>query len=431
MDKYNELREYLNTNGLDYENINFDKSILNRTTNKIKCIVIDDSLNKFYKDSVECIVFVSLNDKRQGTLPRVLNEKNEYSIYNINKIIKNIKSDSKLISDVYTGNKKKMLFECNCGNLFEKRWNNFYSENQRRCKECSDKMKVDGYNNSKISKNGSFKEYLIQLYGEDWINVYDFDKNKINPNDVQKNSYEVIWVKCLEHKDHPSFQVQCCYFEQQYKCLYCNSFGHNYPNLAKYFSKKNEDNIYEINRCSGKKYWFECPNGKHLDSYKAINDVIRRGCICSQCSFEKRSGENCPSWRGGVSSLRLYFRSKINNWKRKVIKEGEYTCDITGEFGDFEVHHLTSFNDIFLEFVEKYDIEIKTEISEYEREYLNYLGDMFGYYHDKIAQGVILRKDLHILFHNIYGRNKGDNTPEQYYEFKKDFKNGKYNDLIK
>lgn len=47
---------------------------------------------------------------------------------------------------------------------------------------------------------------------------------------------------------------------------------------------------------------------------------------------------------------------------------------------------------------------------------------------DRYPLGVCLRPDVHRLFHKIYG--KKNNTPEQFYEFREDFKKGKYNKLL-
>lgn len=42
--------------------------------------------------------------------------------------------------------------------------------------------------------------------------------------------------------------------------------------------------------------------------------------------------------------------------------------------------------------------------------------------------GVCVRKDIHELYHSLYG--KGNNTPEQWNIFVKSLKDGKYNDKI-
>jgi len=50
--------------------------------------------------------------------------------------------------------------------------------------------------------------------------------------------------------------------------------------------------------------------------------------------------------------------------------------------------------------------------------------EIFQEVHSKYPLGVCVRKDIHVLFHRIYG--SGGNTPEQWESFVKDYKQGKY-----
>ncbi|MEG0268570.1 MAG: hypothetical protein RR439_07445 [Carnobacterium sp.] len=45
-------------------------------------------------------------------------------------------SDSKLITTEYHGFSQKLLFECACGNTFEKTFTKFKNKNQRKCEVC-------------------------------------------------------------------------------------------------------------------------------------------------------------------------------------------------------------------------------------------------------------------------------------------------------
>lgn len=45
-------------------------------------------------------------------------------------------SDSKLLSTEYHGFSQKLLFECACGNQFEKTFTKFKNKHQRKCDVC-------------------------------------------------------------------------------------------------------------------------------------------------------------------------------------------------------------------------------------------------------------------------------------------------------
>ena len=73
---------------------------------------------------------------------------------------------------------------------------------------------------------------------------------------------------------------------------------------------------------------------------------------------------------------------------------------------------------------------LKSEFpSDYTKEELREIINIFLSINEQYPLGVCIREDIHILFHNIYGR--GNNSEEQWNKFVEDFKNGLYNDKIK
>jgi len=113
------------------------------------------------------------------------------------------------------------------------------------------------------------------------------------------------------------------------------------------------------------------------------------------------------------------------DWKRLSMITCNYQCVLTGS-KNFEVHHLYSFNKILEEafkLIEK-EIELVSDItSDYTKEQLDRMIVIFKEVHSKYPLGNCVRKDLHDLFHKIYGA--GGNTPEQWNRFVEDYKNGK------
>ena len=124
-------------------------------------------------------------------------------------------------------------------------------------------------------------------------------------------------------------------------------------------------------------------------------------------------------------NLSKMFRGQIMDWKRLSMITCNYQCVLTGS-KNFEVHHLYSFNKILEEafkLIEK-EIELVSDItSDYTKEQLDRMIVIFKEVHSKYPLGNCVRKDLHDLFHKIYGA--GGNTPEQWNRFVEDYKNGK------
>lgn len=148
---------------------------------------------------------------------------------------------------------------------------------------------------------------------------------------------------------------------------------------------------------------------------------------CKFCMIENNSRENHYNWHGGVSALTNHLRDKINDWKRDSMKACNYKCIITGKRMDV-VHHLYGFNYILHECLDILGLDLYSNISKYTEKELEIIENKCDELHKKYGLGVCLTKETHDLFHSLYGR--GNNTLEQFKEFKKRYNDGEFNSLI-
>ena len=122
------------------------------------------------------------------------------------------------------------------------------------------------------------------------------------------------------------------------------------------------------------------------------------------------------------SDISKYLRGQLQEWKNKSMKNCNYQCVLTGS-KSFHIHHIFSFNQIVSDFFNHSSYQIK-DFSEYTQEELNNITAEFIVEHNKHPLGVCIRKDIHDMFHSVYGRY--NNTQEQWNKFVQDYKNGLY-----
>lgn len=125
-------------------------------------------------------------------------------------------------------------------------------------------------------------------------------------------------------------------------------------------------------------------------------------------------------------NITKYIRGNIQKWKNDSMQKCNYVCVLTGS-KDFEIHHLYPVNKIINDIFQKYNFTIK-EFNNYSDKELQQILNAFILEQDKYPLGECIRKDLHHLFHFLYGQYKP--TISQWLQFKQDFKNGLYNNLI-
>lgn len=63
---------------------------------------------------------------------------------------------------------------------------------------------------------------------------------------------------------------------------------------------------------------------------------------------EKNSRQNHPQWKGGITDMKQAIRNnaKYMDWKNKVLKRDNYTCQICGNKNNLQVHHIFSIKEL-------------------------------------------------------------------------------------
>ena len=135
-------------------------------------------------------------------------------------------------------------------------------------------------------------------------------------------------------------------------------------------------------------------------------------------------------YKGGITPISIYLRSLNSQWYEDCKQKANYTCQLTGKHGcKINTHHLKSFNTIVIEAHDLHNIKIKDQVKDYTQEELKLLEEYVGSWHKDNGNAVVLSEDVHELFHSLYGF--GENTPEQYIEFKERYLAGEFKEILK
>jgi hypothetical protein len=166
---------------------------------------------------------------------------------------------------------------------------------------------------------------------------------------------------------------------------------------------------------------YECNRG-HVETRSLHNIINSKGCIACTNSHVSiiQKGELGNNWKGGLSKIRRYLRRRMDEWKKESANQCNYLCVI--EKTNFDtIHHLYGFNLLLQKAFECTNIPIKPNVGDYKKDELDKLVDKISELHNNLL-GVCLTTKSHRFFHKLYGQ--GNNTPEQFYEFKQRIESG-------
>lgn len=146
---------------------------------------------------------------------------------------------------------------------------------------------------------------------------------------------------------------------------------------------------------------------------------------------ENRKGSKCATWKGGLTPLHPYFRSILYEWKMDSLKEYDYKCALTKENNnDLEIHHVNeNFSSIILETLNILHLPIYNDMTQYTDKEIELINKTFLELNYKYGLGIPLKKEIHQLYHMIYG--KENNNKNEFEEFKQRYYNGEFDDKLK
>lgn len=164
---------------------------------------------------------------------------------------------------------------------------------------------------------------------------------------------------------------------------------------------KNQDVINEGRSITGKKVSIALSGVCFSDEHKKSLSISKINYFKTHKSWLR--GDKSPFWKGGISSISNYLRTKISDWKRISMEYCHFTCVVCNDVFH-NVHHVIPFNKILNDVFKNTGIDIRQDISDYSEEEIKILQCELIRLHDKYGYGACINERIHTLFHNEYGR---------------------------
>lgn len=102
-------------------------------------------------------------------------------------------------------------------------------------------------------------------------------------------------------------------------------------------------------------------------------------------------------------TLSKYLRGQNQQWKNDSMKSSNYECVLTG-VKDFEIHHLYGVSNIINDIFKEFPQYANKSFSDYSEKDLSFILSHFLKIQSQYPLGVCVQKDLHTLFHSMYGQ---------------------------
>jgi hypothetical protein len=322
--------------------------------------------------------------------------------------------DCKLKSTIYVKCKGKLDFECSNNHIFSMSFDNF--KRGKICCHCDNILRsvnqrtpIDDIYSLVIKKNFEFIEWVKEYQNNTSKMRLKCQSNHIfitTPIDLKNNKY--VCSECAGNNKKDGNIVYQAFINKDLTPLFTPDEYINQKQKLPFTCKIHPFEVQTVTWTCVKK-----------------NDVTN----CKYCAIDKKTRENSCKWRGGITSLTIYLRGLLNDWKIDSFKHNNYRCVLTNiNSNKLAVHHLYGFKQILVDTLKRLSLPIKDNIGKYtELELKNIVEEFLNFHNENI--GIVVIKPLHTLFHKLY--SYGDNTPEQFKEFKIRLKLGEFDDFLK
>lgn len=244
------------------------------------------------------------------------------------------------------------------------------------------------------------------------------------------NAHERLPYICLVHSDRIRY-IRLNDVQQGKGCQACGSERagktkrKSIEEVLQCFIDRNYTPLFNNYTNNKQKLKYICNVHQEAGPQEIVLNSLLSGRGCFHCGNEKKSGPNAYNWKNGVSCVNAVLRSEIRTWQAESYAVHRYCCDISKSKRDLVIHHLRrSFHDIRDEALIDLGFELKRSNfkTHFTAQDYDKLRCKFIKLHYEYGLGIPLSRELHALFHRMYGNR--NNTPEQYFEFKSDFQKG-------
>ena len=284
----------------------------------------------------------------------------------------------KMPCHVSFSNGKKFWFDCDkCGHEFESSLNNIAKG--KWCPYCANKKLCNNIS-CKDCFEKTFASFDGTVGGKKKVDCWS-DRNPLKPYEVCKSSSKMFWFDCdncghdfesaLNHitRDNGTWCPYCANkklcnnisckdcFEKCFACV--NSLTPSGTKILDCWSDRNHLKPYEVCKCSGKKFWFDCDNCGH--NFETALHHITKGVWCPYCAnhCKKLCSEDILCYHcynnsfASVNSLTPSGNLKTDCWSdrndlnprevcKSINKKFWFDCDRCCHEFDSVLHHITN-----------------------------------------------------------------------------------------
>ena len=398
------------------------------------------------KSKTVIVKWSGMNRKHYESLGFVFTKRGDEFEVNIEDVTKGCTSEIEILCDYCLEEGKETIIKKSYNDYRNLKDKNIIKKDC--CRDCQPKKNrescLEKYGTEYSMYTDEYRKKMSDIKKTPYKDLVKMFKDKNCTLILDENEYKIIMTEKYQYNFicdlHPEHGIQDILLwnlnKQDNPCKKCNSEA-----VSKRL-KFNSDYVNERYKAHGlilvdkDKYIkksipneFICEKHKDKGIQKvSLNSLELSGFGCHYCMVEYYSGENSRRWKGGITPLLHNLRNNIKQWKKDSIANCNYKCNITGKKFDI-IHHLYSYTKIVRDTLEELNLPICEKIGDYNDNELKLILDKCLEIHYRYPLGVCLNKNIHNLFHKIYGK-EGNTTPEQFYEFRNRYYNGEFDNLL-
>ena len=238
------------------------------------------------------------------------------------------KNDCLTPDDVTYGSSKKVWWKCE----LDHEYNLPISKRTSRGQGCSECKKIN-----------HFKENSVEMKYPELLDIWDYDKNKLDPSNVTYGSNSVYWWTC---DNNHSYKASIYNLKRGSRCPFCsgsratieNNFLKNYPEISKEWDyDKNKLKPSGVTPKSHRKIWWKCSNGH---SFKMMCFQRATGQGCPVCANGPHS-RICLEWLNAIMEIKnIHIEHAMNGGEKVINVNGKNYrvdgyCEVTNTIYEF------------------------------------------------------------------------------------------------